>query len=147
MILATALAVTVGPGLAQPAQGPFRAPASRSEAPAPGSLREAPAPPTPGSLFIVEKPGNTLLVTEYLGRAVQGPDKQKVGTINNLLVDTTGRVIGVVIDVGGFLGIGGKEIAIAFEALFPVFEDGKEAFLVEMSRNQLAAAPAFKRPP
>ena len=117
MILATALAVTVGPGLAQPAQGPFRAPASRSETPAPGSLREAPAPPAPGSLYIVEKPGNTLLATEYLGRAVQGPDKQKVGTINDLLVDTTGRVIGVVIDVGGFLGIGGKEIAIAFEAL------------------------------
>jgi hypothetical protein len=147
VILATALAVTVGPGLAQPAQGPFRAPASRSETPAPGSLREAPAPPAPGSLYIVEKPGNTLLATEYLGRAVQGPDKQKVGTINDLLVDTTGRIIGVVIDVGGFLGIGGKEIAIAFEALFPVFEDGKEAFLVEMSRNQLAAAPAFKRPP
>jgi len=82
-------------------------------------LREAPAPPAPGSLYIVEKPSTTLLATEYLGRAVQGPDKQKVGTINDLLVDTTGRVIGVVIDVGGFLGIGGKEIAIAFEALFP----------------------------
>jgi len=110
-------------------------------------LREAPTPPAPGSLYIREKPGNTLLVTDYLGRAVHGPGKQKVGTINNLLVDTTGRVVGVVMDVGGFLGIGGKEIAIAFEALFPVMEDGKEAFVVEMSKDQLASAPAFKRAP
>ena len=84
----------------------------------PGMLREAPTPPSPGALYLREKPGNALFATDYLGRAVHGPAKQKVGTISNLLVDTTGRVTGVVIDVGGFLGIGGKEIAIAFEASF-----------------------------
>ena len=78
---------------------------------------------------------------------MHGPGKQKVGTIANLLVDTTGRVIGVVIEVGGFLGIGSKKIAIAFEAVFPIMEEGKEAFLVEMSKDQLASAPAFKRAP
>jgi hypothetical protein len=113
----------------------------------PGMLREAPTPPPPGALYIREKPGNALFATDYLGGTVHGPAKQKVGTISNLLVDTTGRVTGVVIDVGGFLGIGGKEIAIAFEALFPVVEDGREAFLVEMTKEQLAAAPPFKRSP
>ena len=146
-MLAAAGAVTLASALAQTPQAPFRTPAGGGGAPAPGMLREAPTPPAPGSLYIREKPGNTLLVTDYLGRAVHGPGKQKVGTINNLLVDTTGRVVGVVMDVGGFLGIGGKEIAIAFEALFPVMEDGKEAFLVEMSKDQLASAPAFKRAP
>jgi hypothetical protein len=78
---------------------------------------------------------------------VHGPAKQKVGTISNLLVDTTGRVTGIVIDVGGFLEIGGKEMVIAFEALYPVVEDGREAFLVEMTKEQLAVAPPFKRSP
>ena len=137
----------LGPAMAQAPQRPFGNPASGAEGPAPGMLRELPTPPAPGSLYIREKPGNTLLATEYLGRAVHGPGKQKVGTIANLLVDTTGRVIGVVIEVGGFLGIGSKKIAIAFEAVFPIMEEGKEAFLVEMSKDQLASAPAFKRAP
>lgn len=112
---------------------------------APGTLREASGPPTASALYIPEQPGNALLVTEYLGRPVYGPGKQKVGMISNLLVDITGRVTGVVLDVGGVLGIGAKEVAINFEALFPVREDEEDAFLVEMTKAQLTAAPAFKR--
>jgi len=54
-------------------------------------------------------------------------------------------VTGVVIDVGGFLGVGTKEVAISFEALFPVREDDQDVFLVEMTKAQLSAAPTFKR--
>src|SRR3954471_14015027 len=149
-LLRTVLALSAAPGtaLAQPAS-PFTPPAAgqAEPSPPPGTLREAARPPPPGSLYIRQKPGNALLVTEYLGRAVVGRDNQKVGAINNLLVDTTGRVVGVVIEVGAFLGFGSKEVAIAFEALFPVLEDGKEAFIVELTREQLAAAPPFKRAP
>jgi hypothetical protein len=131
------------PGLAQ--QSPFRAPPGQSATPPPGTLREGSGPPTPGALYIVEQPGNTLLATEYIGRSIQGPGNQPVGTVSNLLVDSTGRVTGIVIDVGGFLEYGAKEIAIAFEAIYPVMENGREALLVEMIKDQLAAAPAFKR--
>lgn len=111
----------------------------------PGVVREGALPPGSARLYIAEQPGNTLLASDYIGRNVYGPAKQKVGTVTNLLVDTTGRVVGIVMDVGGFLGIGAKEIALAFEALFPVLEDDKEAFFVEMTKEQLAAAPPFKR--
>jgi hypothetical protein len=131
------------PAIAQ--QSPFRAPPGQSAAPPPGTLREGSGPPTPGALYIVEQPGNTLLATEYIGRSIQGPGNQPVGTVSNLLVDSTGRVTGIVIDVGGFLEYGAKEIAIAFEAIYPVMENGREALLVEMIKDQLAAAPAFKR--
>jgi hypothetical protein len=135
-------------GATAPALGqvsPFRAPPGQGSAPPAGTLRESPAPTGPGLLYIPEQPGNALLVTEFLGRAVYGPGKQKVGTVTNLLVDTTGRVIGVVLEVGGVLGIGAKEVAISFEALYPVREDDQEAFVVEMTKAQLTAAPAFKR--
>src|SRR5215213_1858669 len=122
-------AAAPAPGLAQ--QSPFRAPPGQSTAPAPGSLREGSGPPTPGALYIVEQPGNTLLATEYIGRSVHGPGNQPVGVVSNLLVDSTGRVTGIVIDVGGFLGFGAKEIAIAFEAVYPVREDGRETLLVD----------------
>jgi hypothetical protein len=132
-------------GRSRPGTGRSSGPVSRAEpvsapggqgpvAPPPGTLREGSGPRTPGALYIPEQLGNTLLVTEYLGQAVYGPGEQKVGTISNLLVDTTGRVAGVVLDVGGFLGIGTNEVAISFEALFPVREDDQDAFLVEMSK-------------
>jgi hypothetical protein len=137
----------MAPALAQaPPGGSFRPMApDGAVVPAPGEIREGPSPPGSRGLYIVEQPGNTLLATAYLGRSVHGPGGQRVGTVSNLLVDTTGRITGIVIDVGGILGFGAKEIAIAFEALFPVLEDGKEMFIVEMTSDQLTAAPAFKR--
>src|SRR3954453_17253214 len=126
-------------------RGPLRTRPGGGAATPPGTLREGSGPASAGALYIKEQPGNALLVTEYLGRAVYGPDKQKVGTINNLLIDTTGRVVGAVLDVGGFRGIGTKEVAISFEALFPIREDNMDAFLVAGTKAQLTAAPAFKR--
>src|SRR5215213_5121111 len=43
-----------------------------------------------------------------------------VGTITNLLVDVTGRLVGVILDVDESLGGGAREVAISFEALLPV---------------------------
>jgi len=57
----------------------------------------------------------------------------------------TGRLVGVILDVDEFLGGGAKEVAISFEALLPVREDDQEAFLVELTKAQLTAAPAFRR--
>ena len=144
--LTAGLLIGVLPALAQAqAPGPFRAPPDpgSSALPPPGTIREGAVAPT--KLFIAEPPGNTLLATDYLGRAIYGPGNAKVGSVSNLLVDTTGRIVGIVIDIGGFLGVGKKEIAIAFEAVYPIVEDDKEAFVVELTKEQLAAAPAFKR--
>jgi hypothetical protein len=133
------------PALGQaPPSGPFRPPAP-GDASAPGEIREGPLPPGSKGLYIVEPPGNTLLATEYIGRPVHGPGGERVAMVSNLVVDTMGRITGVVLEVGGFLGFWTKETAIAFEAVYPVVENGREMLVVEMTRDQLAAAPAFKR--
>ena len=141
-----ALAAAVAAAPAAHAQtSPFRVPAETVSPTPPNAARPEPSREAPGPVYIREQPGHALLVTEYLGRPVYGPEKQKIGTISNMLVDISGRVIGFVIEVGGFLGIGSKEVAISFEAVIPVREDGQDLFLVEMNKAQLTAAPAFKR--
>ena len=144
-IAAVALMAGILPTLGQAPGDALRplAPATPT-LPAPGEIREGAAPPGSKGTYIVEQSGNTLLATEYIGRAVQGPGGTQVGTVSNLIVDTTGRITGILLDVGGFLGFGGKEVAIVFEALYPVMEDGKEMLVVEMTKDQLAAAPPFK---
>ena len=44
-------------------------------------------------------------------------DNKKVGDIDDILLDRQGRIVAVVVGVGGFLGIGEKNVAIPFEAL------------------------------
>ena len=146
--MACAAALLAAPADAQTssASSPFRAPPEIT-APSPPleGGRPEPSRKTPGPVYIPEQPDTALLVTEYLGRPVYGPDKQKVGTISNLLVDISGRVTGLVLDVGGFLGIGAKEVAIGFETMTPVREDDRDMFLEELTKGQLAAALALKR--
>jgi len=78
-VLGAALIFGGAPALAQaPSIGSFKLPPGQGSATPPGTLREGAGPPGGGVLSIQEQPGNALLVTEYLGRAVYEPGKQKV---------------------------------------------------------------------
>ena len=55
--------------------------------------------------------------SKITGVDVYGPDNQKVGDIDELLVDRDGKIQAVVIGVGGFLGIGQKDVAIPYAEL------------------------------
>jgi hypothetical protein len=75
---------------------------------------------------------------------------QEVGEIGDLLIGVDGSLEAVVIDVGGFLGVGEKEVAIPWATLRPVHEEDnmQEWFLgVQMSRAELEAAPELEREP
>jgi len=61
-----------------------------------------------------EKP-NQWRASKLVGINVYGPNNEKVGDINEVLVDRTGKAEAVVIGVGGFLGIGEKDVALPFD--------------------------------
>jgi hypothetical protein len=53
---------------------------------------------------------------------VIGPDNAQVGNVNDMLFDKNGKILGLIVGVGGFLGIGEKSVAIdmsAFQAVPP----------------------------
>ncbi len=50
-----------------------------------------------------------------MGIDVYGADNQKIGDIDEVLVDRQGKIHGLVVGVGGFLGIGQKDVAIPFD--------------------------------
>ena len=79
-----------------------------------------------------------------LGREVRTRVEQDAGRVIDLLADRDGRVQAAVIEFGGFLGIGTRKIAVEWNALR--FEsDGKQPVLVvDLTRDQLRAAPEYK---
>ena len=71
-----------------------------------------------------------------------------VGEIGDLVVGADGTLQAVVLDIGGFLGLGEREVAVNWSALVPVVEedDPSEVFLVvNATREQLETAPELRR--
>ena len=55
--------------------------------------------------------------SKMMGLNVYNQSNEKLGDINEILLDNQGRVQGVVIGVGGFLGVGERDVAVAFDKL------------------------------
>jgi len=80
-----------------------------------------------------------------MGQLVTNDAGENIGSISDLLLDKSGGIANVVIGVGGFLGIGEKDVALPYTALSITADpDGKRVVKVAASKEQLKAAPDFK---
>ncbi|MGO9487385.1 MAG: PRC-barrel domain-containing protein [Rhodomicrobium sp.] len=85
-----------------------------------------------------------VLGTDFIGTPVDSKDGQQIGKIANLVFDQNGRIELAVIGVGGFLGIGEKDLAVPFDAVKSEVADGKHVFVIDATKEQLIAAPVYK---
>ena len=84
--------------------------------------------------------------SKLIGASVIGPDNKSIGEINELILDQQGGIKAAVIGVGGFLGIGEKNVAVPFEALNVQRKPNStavEKIAVSYSKDQLKNAPKF----
>jgi sporulation protein YlmC with PRC-barrel domain len=83
---------------------------------------------------------------DFMRSRVYNMAGERVGDVNDILVDD-GRVTSIVIGVGGFLGIGEKEVALKPDQVKRmVHSDGETYFTVNTTKDQLQAAPEYVRP-
>ncbi len=79
------------------------------------------------------------------GATIYGPGDEKVGSVSH--VHGMGSACQVVIDVGGFLGIGAKPVAVpASELDFMRDEDGDIHAVTTWTKDQLKAMPEHTDP-
>jgi sporulation protein YlmC with PRC-barrel domain len=106
MMSAAVSALMVSGALAQ-ASPPANPPAAKDEA-------------TSSPKFIQAQSAEQWVFSKFKGTDVLGPDNSKVGSVTDLLFDRHGKIEGLIVGVGGFLGIGEKNVAIdmsAFQAV------------------------------
>jgi hypothetical protein len=84
---------------------------------------------------------------EYVNVDLYNRAGEKLGTIRDLLVDTNGNMAAALVDVGQFLGIGEKQIALRFDALRLEPQNAARRVVVDASREQIQSAPAVALPP
>jgi sporulation protein YlmC with PRC-barrel domain len=58
-----------------------------------------------------------MMGSDIRGTRVYGANSENIGSINDIVVDRNGQLVALVVGVGGFLGIGQKDVAIPFGAV------------------------------
>src|SRR3954451_12440600 len=114
--------------------------AAPADAPAPsaGTTAGAPAPKP-----IPEQAEHQVRAESLLGVDVSN-GQDTIGEVSDLVVTEDGRVEAIVVGVGGFLGIGEKPVALAWESIKLTEQDGARVILVSATREQLEGMPTYK---
>ncbi|CAN0524028.1 unnamed protein product, partial [Scytosiphon promiscuus] len=120
------------PGAAMPAD----------EAPSPDAA-QAPATTASGDLtFLSTQKEGHWLTSGLIGQEVTSPDGEAIGEVAALEIGPDGKVVSVVIDAGGFLGLGAKRVAVPYDAVQHMSDTPDEQRLVvAATADQLEAAP------
>jgi len=151
------------------ASDPAASTTAPSVAPAPDSTAMAPADPAPADQTaestapaapeattdttttaaidrstLKEMPAGDIRAEEMVGTTVYGSDDANVGEIGDVVLTPDGKVDAYIVNVGGFLGVGEKEVAVGSDNLqFMTDADNNKYLYTTFTKEQLDAAPAY----
>jgi sporulation protein YlmC with PRC-barrel domain len=82
-----------------------------------------------------------------LDESVVNEANETIGDINDVILDANGKVASVIVGVGGFLGIGEKDVALPFDKLsFAMDNDNDLVVTTNATKESLQAEPAYTKP-
>ncbi len=140
---ATAEGIPQNPPAASPA------PAATSPAPAAKSTEMTNPVAAPSSAkFVNSQRQDQYLASKFKGTDVVGSDEAKIGDVSDILFDKNGKIEAYVVGVGGFLGIGAKDVALAPSAFQVVPGDKSknesDKLKLTMTKDELKQAANFE---
>ena len=93
----------------------------------------------------VQGVSNGFRASKLIGAAVRNDNKDSIGKVDDLLVSRNEKVLYAVVDVGSFLGIGGKLVVVPYDSI-QVQQDGDHQILVipGATKDALKALPKFE---
>jgi sporulation protein YlmC with PRC-barrel domain len=130
----------VSPALAQQAPG-TNAPAPSANQPA----MNAPAPAGDLNRFMTNEAANQWLVRDRWNKSVYNAQGKSIGDLNDVLVGPDGKIQALVIGVGGFLGLGEKNVAIDYNYIERNGNITPDRITLNMTEQDLRSAPTFNR--
>lgn len=82
---------------------------------------------------------------DYIGKAIYNGENNSIGDVNDLILEENGGIAAVVVGVGGFLGIGEKNVALPMSKVNMTRDDNNQVRLTTTeTAEMLKAAPEFK---
>jgi hypothetical protein len=123
-------------------------PGQSTEMTTPGSSSEAMKPSEPGKTtaqFLNEQHPGDILASTLIGQPAVNAQNETIGDVNDLVTDQNGKVIAALLGVGGFLGLGEKDVAVRFEDLKLTRDDDNNVkVMLDLNKDTLTSAPDYK---
>jgi sporulation protein YlmC with PRC-barrel domain len=94
--------------------------------------------------FLSTLPQNALLVSNIHEQNIYDPQENKIGEVKDLVVDRSGKINAAIISVGGFLGIGQKDVAVAFSDIKATERNNKWWLTMNATKDDLKNATGFR---
>ena len=128
------------PALAQNAPGP----ASPAQ-PAPAATSHAPTAAQLGEKFLTGEAKGQWLANSMRDRSVYNAAGKPIGELKDVLIGPDGKVQAFVIGVGGFLGLGEKNVAVDYNYMMQNGSIGPDKITLRTNEQDLRSAPSFNR--
>ena len=143
LIITTAIGgLMIGSAFAQGDKSPSPAPAAKS------TEMTQPSSSASSAKFVTSQRQDQLLASKFKGTDVIGADDKKIGDVSDILFTKDGKIEAYVVGVGGFLGIGSKDVALAPTAFQVVSGDKSknesDKLRLSMTKDQLKEAANFE---
>lgn len=96
--------------------------------------------------YLTEQSTDQISADDYIGTTVYNANNESIGEINDLILQKDGGIVAAVIGVGGFLGIGEKNVAVPMSNIMvSQNENGNDLKLTTSETSDtLKNAPEFK---
>ena len=107
------------------------------------------APMKSGDMQFYSRQATDMRASNLMGANVTNMANETVGEINDLVLDKDGKVVAVVVGVGGFLGIGERQVALDYKSLNIKYDPnamtnaGATTIQVNATKDSLKNAPAW----
>jgi sporulation protein YlmC with PRC-barrel domain len=102
------------------------------------------ATPAFAAQTISSLPSGSFTITDYYKQDVYDNNRNTVGKIYDVLIDKSGKITALMVGVGGFLGVGEKDVALPFAAIKAEKKDNKWYLTVDETKDSLKGAAGYK---
>jgi sporulation protein YlmC with PRC-barrel domain len=104
----------------------------------------APSATAPAPQAVQNIPAQSVAMSDFYRQSVYDKANEKIGDISDVLFDGSKKASLAIIGVGGFLGIGEKNVAVPFESIQRTVRDGKVYLTMDANKDQLKAAQGLR---
>ncbi len=100
----------------------------------------------PAAKILTSLPDNAWTITEWYKRDIYDTADNKIGDIKDVLLDHDGKTAAIIIGVGGFLGVGEKDVAVPYDAVLFKRKDNNGNWypVMNTTKDALENAPGYK---
>jgi sporulation protein YlmC with PRC-barrel domain len=98
----------------------------------------------PSEQVMKSLPPDVSTISNWYRQNVYDPSEEKVGEISDVLIGRDGKISALIVSVGGFIGMGEKNVAVPFNAVHATQRNGKWWLTMNTTKEALKSAAGYK---